>query len=407
MNNRETLAFISPRFLFPTDSGGKIRTTQVLRGLKGGAFRIVLVMPSTDDEREQYARHIESVCDELVSWEEQTANKLLNKMKKVAWLAGGVPVSVRSDWDRTGAATIRQVLRQGPGVVVFDFPHSAILAPGTITPPSVMFTHNIEAEIFHRHWQVAKFPVYKWIWRDQYRKMRSFENSTLSRFDTVIAVSDRDRRFFESEYSVSNCRTIPTGVDTEFFSYGRPVNSQQVVFCGSMDWMANIDGITYFYEEIWPSIHRAAPDARMKVVGRAPPPQLVNRIRKRSPEWEFTGFVEDVRDHIQGAAAFVIPLRVGGGTRIKAFEAMAMGTPVVSTPVGVEGLPIADGQHYLSANGPSAFADNVIRLLDEPDLRSELSIDARSLVESKYGFRSAAKKFEKICLDTVNRQRVN
>lgn len=402
MSDQKNLTFISPRFLFPTDSGGKIRSTQILRGLKGGAFRITLLMPSNSENRERYAEHIRSVCDELLVWDRTGQFKFLNKIRKLAWVFNNVPIPVKSDWDAHGVKLVQLVLDEKPDIVVFDFPHSAILAPDCIPVPSVMFTHNIESEIFLRHWRVARFLPYKLIWRDQYHKMHSFEKMVLSKFDTVIAVSERDRRFFKNEYQVERCRTIPTGVDTEFFDYMSPNRQMQVVFCGSMDWIANVDGIEYFFSKVWPLIRARAPDAKMKVVGRAPPESLINRIRASAPEWEFTGFVDDVREHICGSEAFVIPLRVGGGTRIKAFEAMAMGVPVVSTSIGIEGLPVTEGEHFLGADNARAFAEQVLILLDDAYLRTRISEAARKLVEQQYGFRRVAKIFEEICLETIN-----
>lgn len=403
MTEIRNLVFVSPRFLFPMDSGGKIRTTQILRGLKGGAFRVTLLMPSTKIERTQFAGEIERICDNLVYWEPSKPGKLLIIFNKVRWLFNSVPIPVRFDWDAAGAATIETALAQEPDVVVFDFPHSAILAPEQIGVPSVMFTHNVEAEIFQRHRQVARFPLYRFIWRDQYRKMHSFEKTVLSKFDSVIAVSERDCEFFRTEYGTATCGVIPTGVDTDFFSYKPPDNQRQVVFCGSMDWMANIDGINWFFDEVWPLIRQRVPDATMKVVGRTPPDALVSRICSAAPEWRFTGFVDDVRNHICGAAAFVIPLRVGGGTRIKAFEAMAMGAPVVSTSIGIEGLPVTNGEHYLAADDPGEFAGQVTSLLNDGAMRQRISESARQLVEDRYGFQRAAKVFEDLCLKTIPR----
>ena len=401
MNGRKSLTFVSPRFLFPTDSGGKIRTTQILRGLKGSAFAVTLVMPSTDDERSKFGNEIEAVCDRHVTWEPKRQPRLLRLTKKIVYLAHRFPISVQTDWDTFGALTVRRVLGEGPDVVVFDFPHSAVLAPDRIAVPSLIFTHNIEAEIFHRHWKVARSPFNRMVWRSQYEKMLRFEKAALSKFDAVIAVSDRDCKYFLKEYGVRTCGVIPTGVDTEFFAFHPPKNEPQVVFCGSMDWMANIDAIEYFSGYIWPQVIAKVPNARMKVVGRAPPRSLVKKISASSPEFEFTGFVDDVRQHICGAAAFIIPLRVGGGTRIKAFEAMAMGAPVVSTAIGIEGLPVRDGVHFLLADDEDAFAENVVALLKDQELRTSISRTARKLVDEEFGFRNAAAVFERICLAAV------
>lgn len=402
MTDARRLLFVSPRFLFPADSGGKIRTTQILRGLKNGKFRVTLVMPATLGQRTRWTGQIEALCDNHVSWQQPARSRLLDKMQKVVRLLHSLPVSVISDWDPVGAATVAAELESGPDVVVFDFVHSAVLAPDRLSTPSIMFTHNVEAEIFERHWKVTRFPLHRWIWRNQYRKMYRYERDTLAAFDTVIAVSDRDSAFFGQHYGIIHCRSIPTGVDTEFFAYHPPGHTAQVVFCGSMDWMANIDAVEYFADQVWPLVRRQVSAARMKVVGRTPPEALVRRLRKAAPEWEFTGFVEDIRDHIAGAAAFVIPLRVGGGTRIKAFEAMAMGSPVVSTSIGIEGLPVEDGRHYLKADEPEHFATQVISLLQNAEQRQQISGAARRLVQERFGFQRAADAFQNHCLETMD-----
>ncbi len=398
MTSRPRLLFVSPRFLYPTDSGGKIRTTQILRGLKGGAFDLTLLMPASQDEIGQWSGEIERACDRLVTWPPSRRGPLRSTLQRTAGLAGSLPVPVQSDWDPAGARAVENALAERPNVVVFDFPHSVVLAPPRIDVPSVLFTHNVEAEIFKRHIKVAKTPLHRWVWKSQYQKMLRFERESLRRFDVVVAVSERDAEFFRDDFGVQNSRPIPTGVDTEFYSWTEPQGEPQVVFCGSMDWMANIDGISYFSESVWPLIAERVPDARMKVVGRAPPEALRRKVVERWPTWEFTGFVDDVRDHIPGSQAFVIPLRVGGGTRIKAFEAMAMGPPVVSTSIGIEGLPVEPGREFLRGDSAAEFADAVVAVLEDQALASELSRNARELVVKNYGFRKAAKVFEDCCL---------
>jgi glycosyltransferase involved in cell wall biosynthesis len=205
---------------------------------------------------------------------------------------------------------------------------------------------------------------------------------------------------------------IPTGVDLEQLSYSRtpelaPGSAPTVVFTGSMDWMANIDGVEYFMDQVWPLVARARPDARFVVVGRTPPATLVARAVARRLNWTFTGFVDDVRPYVRSAHAYVIPLRVGGGTRIKVYEAMALGCPVVSTALGVEGLPVERGRQYVEADAPGDMAAALLALLDDNAQRARLSCEARNFVERTGMAGSAARVFEQICqhaLETEGRR---
>jgi glycosyltransferase involved in cell wall biosynthesis len=296
---------------------------------------------------------------------------------------------------------VHALLQARPDVVVFDFPHAAVLGPVRFDTPAVMFTHNVEAEIFARHAQVATSFVTRWLWANQRRKMIRFEREALARFDCVVAVSDRDARHMQQVYGARNVRVINTGVDLDFFAWARPADGAEIMFSGSMDWLANQDGIAYFMDEVWPLITHVRPDARMTVVGRAPPKSLVGEVQARGLNWRFTGYVDDIRDFIKQASVYVIPLRVGGGTRLKVFEAMGLGCPVVSTTIGVEGLPLQHATHYLRADEPASFAQAVLQLLDDADLRLRLSQAARTHVEANFSFQSVAREFERICLDTI------
>src|SRR6266852_2354815 len=161
-----------------------------------------------------------------------------------------------------------------------------------------MVTNNVEAEIFHRHAEIARHPLKRAIWRNQAGKMERYERELLPRFTTVVAVADRDREYFQRKYGVGNVLVIPTGVDLGYFTYRESMELADgeggtVVFTGSMDWMANIDGIEFFMDAVWPAISRARPRARCVIVGRSPPQGLVERARTRRLKWEFTGFVDD------------------------------------------------------------------------------------------------------------------
>ncbi len=394
------LLFVSPVFLFPNDAGGKIRTTNVLKGLKGGAFELTLLAPAAGEQPQVWAEALGTVCDEFRAW---PAGSSLPRWRRAADLLGRLPVNVAADRRPPAVAAVQAALaRGGFDLVVFDFVHAAVLKPARVDAATVCFTHNVEAEIFARHAQQAANPLLAAMWRSQHRKMQRFEGAVLRDFTQVVAVSERDAQQFRQAYGLQAVSTIPTGVDLDHFAWQAPRQDglPTVVFTGSMDWEANKDGVRHFLDDIWPRVKAGLPEARFVVVGRNPPPALVERAAAL-PGVSFTGFVDDVRPHVHGAQVFVIPLRVGGGTRIKAFEAMAMGCPVVSTTLGIEGLDVEEGAHYLRADDAAAFAAAVLRLLQQPQQCAQISRGARGFVEARFGHQVAAQAFERICLDAL------
>ena len=405
-DRKRRLAFISTVFLLPADAGGKIRTGNILRGMQGGVFEITLVMPATPGQKAQWGDELKTLCDHLVTW---PAPKTLPRWTRAVDLMRTTPANVANDATAAARRTVARLLDQTEfDVVVYDFVHAAVLRPAHTQSRarSVCFTHNVEAEIFERHAQTAAGPLMRRVWASQAAKMRRFEGEALRGFDSVIAVSERDGQQFSTAYAVANPQVIPTGVDLDFFSFQAPVapGAEQpptVVFTGSMDWAANVDGVRFFLAEVWPLVLEKRPDARFTVVGRHPPAALL-REAEGVHSVTFTGFVDDVRPYVRAAQAFVIPLRVGGGTRIKAFEAMAMGCPLVSTAIGIEGLGVTPGVHYLLCDSASDQAAAVLRLFDDAALRQALSQAAREQVESRYGHRVAAQAFEQICLRAGN-----
>lgn len=396
---RPRLLVVSPRFLFPMDQGGKIRTANILKRMKGGAFEMVLASPAPSNA-EAYEADIASVCDRFVFWPEPKPSQF----RRVRALIDRVPVAAATDRSPEGRRVIAALLAEKPEVALVDFPHAAVLLPNRIDSASVIFTHNVEAEIFARHIDVARGPM-RLVWRDQTRKMRAFEGAALNRFDSVIAVSGRDAKALAELYGLKRVETIDTGVDLDFYAFQPPeaaattgARGGTIVFTGAMDWRANIDGIGFLMEEVWPLVVAARPEARAVIVGRNPPDDLVARARDRGLAWRFTGFVDDIRPYVAAGNVYVIPLRVGSGTRIKAFEAMAMGRPVVSTTVGVEGLDVAHERHYLAADNAPDFAASILRLLGDAALGERLARDARARVEERFSWAHVARQFEAICL---------
>ena len=400
---RRALLFVSPQFLFPMDAGGKIRTANILKHMKGGAFRIHLLAPAAAEQAARWRSCIDEVCDDFTAFEPAPGDAAA-QARRALGLVSPLPVSVWTDARPDARRAVAAALSgpPAPDLVVFDYIHAMALAPARIPAPSVVFTHNVETEIFERHAKVATGPM-KLVYALEAAKMRRFERREAARVDGVLAVSERDAEFFRRRTDARRVAAIPTGVDLEFFSYVAPSANAApiVVFTGSMDWRANQDGLAWFLDAVWPKIAAARPDASFRVIGKNPPPGLVAAARERGFDWTFTGFVDDVRDHARGAV-YVIPLRAGGGTRIKAFEAMAMGPPVVSTALGVEGLGLEAGRHYLEAADAGGFAQRVLSLLEDPARRRALSEAARRHVEAHCAQSVVARAFERHCLSVLD-----
>ena len=402
-SGRPRLLFVSPRFLFPMDQGGKIRSGNTLIGMKGGAFEIVLASPAPADAA-RYASDIAAACDRFVSWPEEAPSKI----KRALALGSALPVAAATDRSAAGSACVAAALAEKPDVVVVDFPHAGVLVPDRIDAASVMFTHNVEAEIFERHAARAS-GIWRLVWADQSRKMRRFEAETLRRFDSVIAVSDRDAAALEKRYTLPVVEAIDTGVDLDFFAANPPgpapaSDGGTLVFTATMSWPANVEGIHYLLDEVWPILLRARPGMKATIIGRNPPASLSDKIKERGLNVTLTGFVDDIRPHVAAADVYVIPLWVGSGTRIKAFEAMAMGRPVVSTSLEVEGLDVTHDEHFLRADNTEDFAGSILSLLNDRPRGTRIAAAARALMEEKFSWSVVAKQFEAICLRALERR---
>ncbi len=390
---KPTLLFISPRFLFPTNEGGKIRTANILRQMKGGAFHIILASPAPPDVN-AFASDITATCDEFRPWPATP----ISTPRRLAALLDPRPVSVATDDTKQGREAVAGALADRPDVVLVDFPHAAVLTPAPFRAPSLCFTHNVEAEIYERHASRAT-GLMRPIWQNQARKMQRFEGATLRRFDRVIAVSKRDARALETRFGLAAVDPIDTGVDLEYFgATPLPATTGTVVFTGVMDSPANIEGVRFLMDQVWPLLLKTHPKARALIIGRNPPDALKAAA---PPSFTFTGTVDDIRPHFAQGDVAVIPLHVGSGTRIKTFEAMAMHRPVVSTTIGVEGLDVVHNQHLLIAEEPHTFAAAIARLLDDTPLRQTLAVNARTLVETRFSWSQVARQFEDICLKTL------
>jgi glycosyltransferase involved in cell wall biosynthesis len=189
---------------------------------------------------------------------------------------------------------------------------------------------------------------------------------------------------------------IPTGVDLEYFAPASATpRSSDLVFLGSMDWMPNIDGAEWFVRQVLPLIRKRKPDCSVIMAGRKPTRAVLD-LAGADSGIRVTGTVPDVRPYLWGAAVSIVPLRIGGGTRLKVFESMAAGVPVVSTTIGAEGLPVEPGTQILIADDPASFAECCVRLMEDPDAHARMAQEARQMVTSRFSWEAAAREFERL-----------
>lgn len=277
-------------------------------------------------------------------------------------------------------------------ITVCDFLDAAVNFPGSLTIPSVLFQHNVESEIWRRHVDNQSGWAKRMVYKAEFSKMQRYEQLMVRRFHHVIAVSENDRKLMSAWADSSHISVVPTGVDLHQFRPNLAQTAAQplVMFVGAMDWMPNVDAVEYFCREIWPAIVKRVPAARFRIVGRNPLPKARNLA---SDTIEVTGVVPSVVEHLREAAVVVVPLRVGGGTRLKIYEAMAMGRAVVSTCVGAEGLDVRDGEDIVLADDPVRFSHEVASLLENLPLRQRYERAAAESA-SRFDWPAVGAKFE-------------
>lgn len=399
------ILWIKTEFLHPVDKGGRIRSYQMLRALKRH-HRITYVTLDDGTAAPDAEKLALEYCDivERVPFAPPARGSLGFWLDLARNALSGLPYAVSRYRSAALRERIVEVCRGGDvDVMVCDFLAPSLNVPDDLGVPTVLFQHNVESMIWERHAQVAANPVKKGYMRKQWRRMLRHERSECRRFDHVVAVSPQDADVFQRDFGLAEVSHVPTGVDTEYFVPSGEVErrGKELVFTGSMDWMPNEDAMKWFVADILPLIRERVPDVSLTIVGRNPPAG-VRALAEVHPSIEVTGSVPDVRPYIERAAIFIVPIRVGGGTRLKIFEAMAMERPVVSTAIGAEGLPLRHGTDALLADEPRAFADAVVSLLVDPARASEIGQAAAAAVRAEYGWDGVAARFAESCQRVVD-----
>ncbi|HEY1677837.1 MAG TPA: glycosyltransferase family 4 protein [Candidatus Sulfotelmatobacter sp.] len=380
--------------LVPTDSGGRIRSFNILRQLAAEhAVTLFSFHPfqQNDPHLELSQLFHKVIC---VPLRLPRPKSMGEKCAYAFSFLSSRPYNISKFCRPEARHALEELLaHETYDVIVCDFLVAAGLIPWNHETPKVLFTHNVETTIWRRHYEVAN----KWLWKAvswrEWKRMDAAERRYLGAADRVLAVSENDRDYFASFIDPKTISVIPTGVDIDYFAPQPSAKaSHSLVFTGSMDWLPNEDAIFYFVQEILPLIREECPDVSLEIVGRNPSLKLETLVDK-NPNIRLTGWVEDIRPFFANAALSIVPLRIGGGTRLKIFEAMAMGKAVVSTSIGAEGLPVQSGENILLADTPRDFARSVLSLLTDETRRKSLGAAARRLVEGSYSWRIAGKIF--------------
>ena len=371
------ILWVKPGKLLPLDRGGKIRSYNILRHLCRD--HLVTCLSYYGGKRDhRYEQEVAASLPGAITL--HTPSLTITPVRRAADYLRLLPSSMPFVVANYMVPEVQQLLSTWLNerrfeVAVCDFLACSPNFPPVLTTPTVLFQHNVESVLWRRKALYESNFVRKLAWKLEAYKMERYEREALNRFHRVIAVSERDREYMSAMTDPARIFVVPTGVDLQEYqnSAGPPSNRPLVVFTGSMDWRPNIDAVQFFCREVWPRILSAVPDARFRIVGRRP----YAAVEKLACDTiEVTGTVPSIVDHLRQAAVVVVPLRIGGGTRLKIYEAMAMGKAVVSTSVGAEGLDVEDTCDIMLADDPSTFSERVITLLRDAALREYIGREA-------------------------------
>ena len=389
------ILWVNPNFLHPTTKGGQIRTLQILRHLH--RRHEVHYAALEDTAGSEGSRRAGEYSTRSYAFPHRVPDKrsvaFLGQV--VMGLVSQVPVAVSRFYSPALARFVRELIaREHYDRQVCDFLASVPHFPDLSR--TVLFQHNVETVMWRRRAQHTPNPLGRAFLQLQAERMYRYERQACRSAGAVVAVSPVDARTMREMFGATRVYEIPTGVDVDYFTPVRAAPQvSDLAFVGSMDWAPNIDGVSHFLQEILPRIHSRRPQATFAIVGRDPPRELLAAAGKDS-RVIVTGTVPDVRPYLWGAKVAVVPLRIGGGTRLKIYECMAARTPVVSTHVGAEGLDVSHPETIRLADSADQFAAQCLELLESNTERERITEAAWQLVSSKLSSEYVARRFEEV-----------
>jgi glycosyltransferase involved in cell wall biosynthesis len=390
------ILWVKSDFLHPTTRGGQIRTLEMLRCLHSN-HEVHYVAFREPGETEGLLRSSE-YCTRAYPID-------LHLPPKSSWrfrlqILQGLLDPLPGAVGRFRSAAMRETVRRLCSSENFDCIVCDFLLPSINLPTMegvVLFQHNVETMIWLRRAQNAKNIFARTYLNLQASRMQRLEARMCRAAACVVAVSAVDVETMRDRFGIARVVDVPTGVNVEYFTppTGAPAPDNDLVFVGSMDWAPNIDAVVYFVKEILPVIRRKRPQCSLTIAGRDPVAEI-RQLALQDPFIQVTGTVDDVRPYLWRSAISIVPLRVGGGTRLKIYEAMAARVPMVSTHIGAEGLVAEHPGEIRLADDPRNFAAQCVELLESPALRATVASAAWNLVRERFSWKEVTQQFEAI-----------
>ncbi len=313
-------------------------------------------------------------------------------------LASPLPYSVAS----FRCPRVRQAVAQYAAANLVDlwqfewFPFLRFVPPSPVSR-RVIVAHNVESLIWQRYWEAEARPLRRWYIRQQWQKFERCEREVFAEADRVVAVSPDDAHLVRTRLGMDRVAVVENGVDARFYAATdvRERDPARILFLGSLEWRPNLDAVGLLLDRIFPAIRAQVPAARLWVVGRNPPPALSRRVRQTVGA-ELHADVPDVRPFLGASGVMVVPLRIGGGSRLKILESLAAGLPVVSTRVGAEGLDLVPGRHLTVVDGPNDVATAVVECLQRPEAFRRLAEEGQQVVRERYDWDALACRLDAV-----------
>ncbi|HWQ15070.1 MAG TPA: glycosyltransferase [Roseiflexaceae bacterium] len=376
---------------FPPDSGPKIKTYHLLRSL-AQRHRVTLVTFTRNRKEEDAAAALREICA-AVHTVYLHRSRGRDALALGYSLLGGRPWLMERDDLRAMHRTLARLVRaEAAAGRPFDLVHADQLNMAQFAErlplPRLLDQHNAVWTIFRRMALQARGPTRLFLERE-WRLLKRYEGRVCREFEAVTAVSHEDRQFlFEAMGGERDMPVIPIAIDAEAQPLvPREPGARGILSLATMMWPPNVDGVLWYAREIHPLVRQAAPDSRFYVVGQRPVAE-VRALPERDPSIEVTGYVPDATPYIARSACLIVPLRSGGGMRVKILEALARGIPVVSTTIGYEGIDLTPGEHLLVADTPAEFAAAVTRLLGDPSYGARIAEAGRRRLLERYDWRA-------------------